>query len=66
LRVEAIDLLYQHRVDPSMPIEEVAGTVKALIQEGKVKDSESGSCRLVSWGRFPDREDRHNDHVCCH
>ena len=37
LRVEAIDLLYQHRVDPSVPIEEVAGTVKELIQEGKVK-----------------------------
>jgi aryl-alcohol dehydrogenase-like predicted oxidoreductase len=37
LRVEAIDLLYQHRVDPDVPIEEVAGTVKELIQEGKVK-----------------------------
>ena len=37
LRVEAIDLYYQHRVDPSVPIEEVAGTVKELIQEGKVK-----------------------------
>jgi len=37
LRVEAIDLLYQHRVDPNVPIEEVAGTVKELIQEGKVK-----------------------------
>jgi aryl-alcohol dehydrogenase-like predicted oxidoreductase len=32
-----IDLLYQHRVDPNVPIEEVAGTVKALIEEGKVK-----------------------------
>jgi aryl-alcohol dehydrogenase-like predicted oxidoreductase len=32
-----IDLLYQHRVDPSVPIEEVAGTVKELIQQGKVK-----------------------------
>jgi aryl-alcohol dehydrogenase-like predicted oxidoreductase len=37
LRVEAIDLLYQHRVDPEVPIEDVAGTVKDLIQEGKVK-----------------------------
>jgi aryl-alcohol dehydrogenase-like predicted oxidoreductase len=37
LRVEAIDLLYQHRVDPAVPIEDVAGTVKQLIQEGKVK-----------------------------
>src|SRR6266513_1846514 len=37
LRVDAIDLLYQHRVDPAIPIEDVAGTVKALIQEGKVK-----------------------------
>ena len=37
LKVEAIDLLYQHRVDPNVPIEDVAGTVKGLIQEGKVK-----------------------------
>jgi aryl-alcohol dehydrogenase-like predicted oxidoreductase len=37
LRVEAIDLLYQHRVDPEVPIEDVAGTVKQLIQEGKVR-----------------------------
>src|SRR5215468_8269741 len=37
LRTETIDLLYQHRVDPDVPIEEVAGTVKNLIQEGKVK-----------------------------
>lgn len=37
LRVEAIDLFYQHRVDPNLPIEDVAGTVKNLIQEGKVK-----------------------------
>jgi len=37
LRIETIDLLYQHRVDPDVPIEEVAGTVKELIQEGKVK-----------------------------
>ena len=37
LRVETIDLLYQHRVDPDVPIEEVAGAVKELIQQGKVK-----------------------------
>jgi aryl-alcohol dehydrogenase-like predicted oxidoreductase len=37
LRVEAIDLFYQHRVDPDVPIEEVAGAVKELIEEGKVK-----------------------------
>jgi aryl-alcohol dehydrogenase-like predicted oxidoreductase len=37
LNVEAIDLFYQHRVDPNIPIEEVAETVKALIKEGKVK-----------------------------
>jgi aryl-alcohol dehydrogenase-like predicted oxidoreductase len=37
LKVESIDLLYQHRVDPNVPIEDVAGTVKELIQAGKVK-----------------------------
>jgi aryl-alcohol dehydrogenase-like predicted oxidoreductase len=37
LRIDAIDLFYQHRVDTSLPIEEVAGTVKDLIKEGKVK-----------------------------
>lgn len=37
LRVEAIDLFYQHRVDPSVPIEDVASTVRDLIREGKVK-----------------------------
>lgn len=37
LGVEVIDLLYQHRVDPNVPIEEVAGTVKELIAQGKVK-----------------------------
>ena len=37
LKVDVIDLLYQHRVDPDVPIELVAGTVKDLIQEGKVK-----------------------------
>jgi aryl-alcohol dehydrogenase-like predicted oxidoreductase len=37
LKVDVIDLLYQHRVDPRVPIEDVAGTVKDLIQEGKAK-----------------------------
>lgn len=37
LKTDVIDLLYQHRVDPQVPIEEVAGTVKELIQQGKVK-----------------------------
>jgi aryl-alcohol dehydrogenase-like predicted oxidoreductase len=37
LRVDAIDLYYQHRVDPNVPMEDVAGTVKELVAEGKVK-----------------------------
>ncbi len=46
LRVDAIDLFYQHRVDPNVPIEDVAGAVKDLIAEGKVKHfglSEAGA-----------------------
>jgi aryl-alcohol dehydrogenase-like predicted oxidoreductase len=46
LRIDAIDLFYQHRVDPNVPIEDVAGAVKDLIQEGKVKHfglSEAGA-----------------------
>jgi aryl-alcohol dehydrogenase-like predicted oxidoreductase len=46
LKLETIDLLYQHRVDPNVPIEDVAGTVKELIQAGKVKHfglSEAGA-----------------------
>jgi aryl-alcohol dehydrogenase-like predicted oxidoreductase len=46
LRLETIDLLYQHRVDPNVPIEDVAGTVKELIRAGKVKHfglSEAGA-----------------------
>jgi len=46
LRVEAIDLFYQHRVDPDVPIEDVAGAVKELIREGKVRHfglSEAGA-----------------------
>ena len=37
LKTDVIDLLYQHRVDPGVPIEDVAGAVKELIQAGKVK-----------------------------
>jgi aryl-alcohol dehydrogenase-like predicted oxidoreductase len=46
LKVDVIDLLYQHRVDPDVPIEDVAGAVKELIQQGKVKHfglSEAGA-----------------------
>src|SRR5881275_44891 len=46
LKIETIDLLYQHRVDPNVPIEEVAGAVKELIQQGKVRHfglSEAGA-----------------------
>ena len=49
LQVDSIDLLYQHRVDPKTPIEEVAGTVKDLIKEGKVKHfglSEAGASTI--------------------
>jgi aryl-alcohol dehydrogenase-like predicted oxidoreductase len=49
LRVDSIDLFYQHRVDPDVPIEEVAGAVKELIQEGKVKHfglSEAGAATI--------------------
>jgi aryl-alcohol dehydrogenase-like predicted oxidoreductase len=46
LQVDTIDLLYQHRVDPAVPIEEVAGTIGDLIRQGKVKHyglSEAGA-----------------------
>ncbi|WP_407571846.1 aldo/keto reductase [Deinococcus altitudinis] len=49
LRVDAIDLFYQHRPDPQVPVEDVAGTVKELIQEGKVRHfglSESDAATL--------------------
>ena len=49
LRVDVIDLLYQHRVDPNVPIEDVASTVKDLIKEGKVKHfglSEAGALTI--------------------
>ncbi|WP_432763741.1 aldo/keto reductase [Escherichia coli] len=39
LKTDVIDLLYQHRVDPDVPIEDVAGTVKDLIAEGKTEFS---------------------------
>src|ERR1044072_5292297 len=53
LQIDTIDLLYQHRVDTEVPIEDVAGTVKELIQEGKVKHfglSEAGG-QTVRRGR---------------
>jgi aryl-alcohol dehydrogenase-like predicted oxidoreductase len=49
LRVDALDLYYQHRVDPKVPIEDVAGTIRDLIQEGKVKHfglSEAGATTI--------------------
>jgi aryl-alcohol dehydrogenase-like predicted oxidoreductase len=49
LRIDSIDLLYQHRVDPNVPIEDVASTVKELIKEGKVKHfglSEAGATTI--------------------
>lgn len=49
LRTDRIDLLYQHRVDPNVPMEDVAGTVKDLIREGKVKHfglSEAGAANI--------------------
>lgn len=49
LKTDRIDLFYQHRVDPNVPIEDVAGTVKDLIQEGKVKHfgmSEAGAVSI--------------------
>jgi aryl-alcohol dehydrogenase-like predicted oxidoreductase len=58
LRVEIIDLLYQHRVDPDVPIEDVAGAVKQLIQQGKVKHfglSEAGAARAKAVDRSDPR-----------
>src|SRR6187455_195729 len=49
LKIDAIDLFYQHRVDPDVPIEDVAGTVKDLIRDGKVKHfglSEAGAATI--------------------
>ena len=49
LKTDVIDLFYQHRVDPNVPIEEVAGTVKDLIEQGKVKHfgmSEAGAANI--------------------
>jgi aryl-alcohol dehydrogenase-like predicted oxidoreductase len=49
LKVETIDLLYQHRVDPNVPIEDVTGAVKTLIEQGKVKHfglSEAGAATI--------------------
>jgi|SRR5579872_3772431 len=51
LRVDSLDLYYQHRVDPNVPIEDVAGAVKELIKEGNVKHfglSEAGAPRSIA------------------
>ncbi len=56
LRLDAIDLFYQHRVDPAVPIEEVAGAVKDLIDAGKVKHfglSEAGTETIPEGARGP-------------
>ena len=61
LRSDVIDLFYQHRVDPNVPIEDVAGTVKELIQPGKVKHfglSEAGVQNDSSRKRGPARHSR--------
>jgi aryl-alcohol dehydrogenase-like predicted oxidoreductase len=53
LRTDRIDLLYQHRVDPNAPVEEVAGTVKELINEGKVRgpQNENLDAAQLGWHR---------------
>jgi aryl-alcohol dehydrogenase-like predicted oxidoreductase len=51
LRTDVIDLLYQHRVDPNVPIEDVAGTVKDLIAQGKVKHFGMSEAGVESIGR---------------
>jgi aryl-alcohol dehydrogenase-like predicted oxidoreductase len=64
LRTDCIDLLYQHRVDPEVPIEDVAGAVKELIAAGKVKHfgmSEAGAATALQseyslWWREPEKE----------
>ena len=61
LGVETIDLLYQHRVDPDVPIEEVAGAVKELIEQGKVRHfglSEAGARDGPPGARRPARHRR--------
>jgi aryl-alcohol dehydrogenase-like predicted oxidoreductase len=55
LRVEAIDLLYQHRVDPNVPIEDVAGAVKELIREGKVRSPSRAPGSWSAWTRTSER-----------
>lgn len=51
LKTDYIDLLYQHRVDPNVPIEEVAGTVKDLIKAGKVKHFGMSECNVANLRR---------------
>lgn len=54
LRTDRIDLLYQHRVDPNVPMEDVAGTVKDLMQEGKV----------LHWGHVGSKRPLHSPRPC--
>jgi len=66
LKTDRIDLLYQHRVDPDVPIEDVAGAVKDLIREGKVKHfglSEAGTNRagMAAGAEAVDRPDSRDD-----
>ncbi|HEX3684003.1 MAG TPA: aldo/keto reductase [Bryobacteraceae bacterium] len=61
MKVEAIDLLYQHRVDPNVPIEDVAGTVKELIEQGKVKHFGADCARLAAGPEALDRAHPRND-----
>jgi aryl-alcohol dehydrogenase-like predicted oxidoreductase len=59
LRIETIDLLYQHCVDPGVPIEDVAGTVRDIVAEGKVNHSGLSERRY----RWPwSAEKRRNSH----
>ena len=62
LRIDAIDLFYQHRVDPNVPIEDVAGAVKDLISRGKVRHFGLSEARAIrsaghgaAGGRDPER-----------
>jgi aryl-alcohol dehydrogenase-like predicted oxidoreductase len=56
LKTDYIDLLYQHRVDPNVPIEDVAGVVKDLIGEGKVKHFTALQSEYSLWWREPEKE----------
>jgi aryl-alcohol dehydrogenase-like predicted oxidoreductase len=65
LKTDRIDLFYQHRVDPDVPIEDVAGTVKDLIHEGVRRDEERDPrpdrARVVAGAAALDRADSRHD-----